>query len=224
VLSVWWASPASVTPWHSSLLSPAEAARAATFQRAEDRARSVVAAALLRLIVAPLLDRSPADVPVTRACPSCDRPHGRPVIAGSPWHVSVSHSGDRIGVAVTDRAPVGVDVEAVSRFDSLALASSVLAPSEAPFEDMRGFLRYWCRKESVLKATGDGLRVPLRSVVVSSPQCPPRLIAFESRPEVVSAASVYDLDPGEGHMAALTVLAASAGAVTELDGTPLLVA
>ena len=56
----------------------------------------------------------------------------------------------------------------------------------------------------MLKATGDGLRVPLTEVVVSAPEGPPGLISYQGR---VVPATMFDLDVGDpGYAAALTVL------------------
>jgi 4'-phosphopantetheinyl transferase len=50
-----------------------------------------------------------------------------------------------------------------------------------------GFLRYWTRKEAVLKATGDGLRVPMDELVVSAPEEAAELRSWRGRPDRRSA-------------------------------------
>jgi 4'-phosphopantetheinyl transferase len=84
----------------------------------------------------------------------------------------------------------------------------VLDPQE-PINQPEDMLTYWCRKESVVKATGDGLRVLMREVVVSPAESPARLIRYPGR-ELV--AWMTDLDLGPSYAAALTVL--TAGSVT----------
>ena len=101
-------------------------------------------------------------VRIVRACRSCgsDR-HGKPQVvvpAGSPGvHLSLSRSGGRAVVAVTDAGPVGVDVERVR--------------AEEPDD-----LVAWVRAESLVKATGHGLTtdpatldVPHRTLDLDAP-------------------------------------------------------
>ncbi|MET0821150.1 MAG: hypothetical protein ABWY58_09295 [Aeromicrobium sp.] len=84
-------------------------------------------------------------VRIVRACRSCgsDR-HGKPQVVvppGSPAvHLSLSRSGGRAVVAVTDAGPVGVDLERVHAETSDDLVA-------------------WVRAESLVKATGHGLTV-----------------------------------------------------------------
>jgi hypothetical protein len=75
---LWWASTAWMRPWHADVLSDGERARRAGLWDPGHRAQYTVAAALLRLITAPLTERTAAGVVVDRSCPSCGRHHGRP--------------------------------------------------------------------------------------------------------------------------------------------------
>ena len=192
---------------HEALLDEPERARAEAFARRDDRSRFVVGAVLLKLAVAGATGAAPADVVVDRGCDECGRQHGRPRIPGAGVHVSVAHSGALATVALTRVAPVGIDVEQHPGGWTPALNRRVLAPSEridAPLE----FLTYWCRKESVVKATGEGLRVPLPEVIVTPPDRPPGLVSYRGS---AMPAAMFDVDLGQaGYTAALTVLTAAA--------------
>ena len=103
----------------------------------------VDAATLVRLVTEVT---GPIDgLAVVHACRTCgsDR-HGKTHVVvpdgRAPAHVSLSRSGGRAVVAVSDQAPVGVDVE---RMDP----------------DSPDDLRAWVRTESLLKATGHGLTI-----------------------------------------------------------------
>ncbi|MDI1464648.1 4'-phosphopantetheinyl transferase superfamily protein [Catellatospora sp. KI3] len=226
VIAVWWACPADVRPAHLDLLSDAERQRRAALRRPEDQARQTAAAALLRLAAGQELSQDPHSVRVERSCPDCAVPHGRPVLPGTGLHVSVSHSGDRIAVVLGRGGPLGVDVEqAVPDRDVAGLSRLALSPAELArgVPDQAGFYTYWTRKESVLKATGDGLRTAMTKIEVSAPHEPPRLHRYDGRPEIVAGSAMYTLSPGDGYHAALTVLDAAAPAgVTERDGSALL--
>ena len=167
------------------VLSTDDHARLGGLHRDDDRNRSASARVLLRVAVGAWAG-APADAVVIRtACALCGATdHGKPYVAPTPAipampHVSVAHAGDVVVVAVTAAGPVGVDVEAVDAaqfdgFDAVAL-SDVDRAADAHHEP-GGRARTWVRKEAVLKATGLGLAIDPRSVVVSAAHEPPRVI------------------------------------------------
>lgn len=228
---MWWARPADARPWLVAWFNDDERERLAALRRPIDRDRFTVGCGLLRLLAGAYLGQPPAKVPVSRRCRRCGKAHGRPRL-GSPsldLELSVSHAGDRVVVACGRGLPVGVDVEPL-RYDVEIdrLIDLVASPSEAhsltalgPYERARAFLVSWTRKEAVLKATGQGLTVPLSRVVVSTPEDPPRLIAWPAWLGDASAVSLHDLDPGPGHVATLAVLGGCTELVTQ-DGSALL--
>ncbi|SCG66352.1 peroxidase-related enzyme [Micromonospora siamensis] len=224
---VWWIDPAQAPDWCEELLSEPERIRAGSFHQGAARRRFVSATALLKITVAWSDGGDPLDVDLRRECPRCGKPHGRPEVAGSPLHVSISHSGDRVAVALCAAGPVGVDVEQVNPdVDVDVMLPFVLGDAEArAFGEIRdqrdrleAFLRSWTRKESVLKATGDGLLIPMSHLTVGSRQEPTRLVRFVDRPDLVETAQIVDLHPGSGYVGAVTVLSARRVRVRELDG------
>jgi 4'-phosphopantetheinyl transferase len=204
-VTVWWASPAHVRPWHDELLTPAERERADAYRRREDRDRFVAANALLRLAVEQWLGHRPQ---IDRSCIDCGKPHGKPRIVGGPVHASVSHSGAMIAVALSERGELGIDVEQVTDKDIGLLLRYVFSAEELEVlpDPSAVFYRAWTRKESLLKATGEGLRVPMSRLTVL-PDCEHNML---------------DLDPGPGYAAALTMLSPDPITLTELDGALLL--
>jgi 4'-phosphopantetheinyl transferase len=80
------------------------------------------------------------------------------------------------------------------------------------------FFRSWTRKEAVLKATGDGLRIPMRLVTVGAPDGSARLTGFPGRPELPGMTRIADLRAEPGYIGALAVLTARPVRVIELDG------
>lgn len=210
---VWW-SDTRHRPVNEliGVLSDVERVRAARFHREQDRIRFVTGCWLLRGAVGGLLGTAPAAVPVDRRCDQCGEPHGRPRIAGSSVDVSVTHSGTRVGVALSVAGPVGLDLEEVVPMPG-GIAWSMLAPAERaalrrlPEADRpTGFLRIWTRKEAALKAVGEGLRIPPDQVEVARPGDGPALLRWplETPPESVTMRS---LDPGRGYLAVVAFLA-----------------
>jgi 4'-phosphopantetheinyl transferase len=203
-VEVWWAIPAAVRPRDAGVLGEAELLRLASIRRPGDQARFVTAAALLRQVAGSRTGVPPARVAVERSCGRCPRAHGRPRLPGTGLHASISHSAGLVAVAVTSAGPVGIDVERVGDRDHAGAAERVLGHEDHAGEPA-GFYRYWTRKESAVKATGDGLAASLAAVRVSAPGEPARLLEYPGRAGLDAVMS--DLRPGDGYAAAVTVLA-----------------
>lgn len=227
---VWWAPLASARASLLSLLDAAELSRAAAYRRRDDHDRFVLGVALMRIIVGRGLGVLPAQVPVDRTCAACGAPHGRPVIVGGP-PVSISHSGEWVVLAVAGAADgVGVDVEAgTARWRPAEVEGGLLAPAERDAlagldeADRRtAVLRTWVRKESVVKATGEGLLADLPLLTVSSWRRPAAILGWPDHPDLVDRIQLRDLADRSGHPASLAVLGAGRLLVTEHDAAGLL--
>ena len=200
---VWLAEVGMERPAHSAILNAAEMARRNTFMQEIDRSRFTLAAALLRLSVARQTGLHPIDVPVDRTCERCGKPHGSPRLPGTGLHASISHSHHLVGIALTRVAPVGLDIEAIvaSKVDDILVQECI--NEVEPIRSPRDFFTYWCRKESVVKATGDGLYVPLNKVVVSPADEPPRLLSYQGRH---LSATIRDIELDRWYASAITLL------------------
>ena len=200
---VWIAGVGMDGPSHSAVLNEAEMARSVAFVKAIDRSRFTLGAALLRLVVARQMGLHPSDVLVDRTCERCGKPHGKPQLPGTGLHASVSHSHHLVGVALTHVAPVGLDIEAiaVSRVSDWLVQECINA--DEPLQRPEDFFTYWCRKESVVKATGDGLYVPLNKVVVSPANEPPCLVSYQGRRLSVT---IKDIDLDKAYAGAISLL------------------
>ncbi|HEY9374558.1 4'-phosphopantetheinyl transferase family protein [Streptomyces sp.] len=213
---VWTARAVSVrsaaAPALLRLLDAGERARYQAFLRDEPRGLYLTAHALLRELVGAQLDRDPAGLSFTAECRHCDSGgHGKPMLPDSPLQLSLSHSGDRVAVALTYAGPVGVDVEQVGRSGEPPLG--VLSAAERAVYDLlpdterkRGFTRYWARKEAVLKATGDGLSVEPATLTVSAPDAPAALLAWAGRVQPHLPVRLYDVEAAEDYLSAVAVL------------------
>lgn len=200
---VYWARTSWLTASHRRLLDGVERIRAGRYVHEADRVRFTLAAALLRLAAGAQLELAPERLPVDRTCPRCHEPHGRPRLVGQSLQASVSHSGEFVAVALTEAGAVGVDIEQVRVIDHLALSPELYAPGESAQTDPDAFYTVWTRKESVLKATGIGLELPMTEVRITPPSEPPRLLSYRGVPR---AAQLSDLSPGAGYAGAVAVL------------------
>jgi 4'-phosphopantetheinyl transferase len=222
VCEVWWAEP--VAP-DTQRLDGATQARMARLRRTEDRQRHATGVVLLDSVVAA---RGGPDARVVRT-------PGEPLlVTGAALHASVAHAGAWVAVALCAHAPVGVDVEPLEQELELdTLAEHVLTPAEretlaagasGAAERRRALLTWWTRKEAVVKATGDGLRVEPARVQLAPPDDgrPPRLLAYPGRPELPASCTIADLRPGPDAVGAVAVLSAVLDGVLEHDGRDLL--
>jgi 4'-phosphopantetheinyl transferase len=230
---VWWATTTGEPiRGHEWLLADVERIRRDGFRATDDRNRFTVGVVLCRLLLAVNVGVAADQVVVDRTCDECQQPHGRPRLAdpASPLRVSVSHSGDVVAVAISAVGAVGIDVERLPAQVGVARAASlVLSPAEAETvracaaaDRDRAFMRYWTRKEAIVKATGDGLRTPLSGLTVSPWDRPPRLLAWESRPDVVGRVTLSDLGSELHDMTSLAVLSDQATTVTQWDAREVL--
>lgn len=196
--NIWWEQPSDINDLsaRASLLSADERERIRHLRRASDRANAIAAWSLVRLKLGEACQSDPRFLRFERKCPACGlSDHGKPRLANprEEWHFSLSHSAEKVVVAISPTGPVGVDVEAASRsIDDIQ--GAIQHPSEPPCSGI-DLLRVWTRKEAFLKATGEGLRRPMAEVNLA---------------EEASGFRVYDLECDEGYV----------GAVTTIDGPP----
>jgi 4'-phosphopantetheinyl transferase len=90
--------------------------------------------------------------------------YGRPNWVGGP-DFNISHSGTRVVCVLSLQGRVGIDLEAcadlsISDFQSQFTAAewAAITGSETP---LLTFYHYWTAKESLIKADGRGLQIPL---------------------------------------------------------------
>lgn len=222
---VWWAVPLPVQPRYLALLDPLEQGRYQAYRQEIDRRRFLTGRVLAKTVVGELLGLAPDAVEFDATCDDCGKPHGRPTIPDAQF--SISHSGERIGLAVTTGSPVGLDVETATRRADGSLISYALNETEqGDLADLGeadrelAFFRYWTRKEALMKATGRGLRIPLQSITLSGPGEPARLVASADAALAPATTRLADLEPGEGYRAAVAVLTGSELEVTERRWEP----
>ena len=97
-------------------------------------------------------------------------PHGRPHLAGA-IDFNISHSGDHILCGVAEGLRLGVDIEQVkdvpfSDFEDL-MSSEQWDRIRSSADPTREFFRYWAIKESIIKADGRGLSIPLNDIIIN---------------------------------------------------------
>ncbi|WP_020670070.1 4'-phosphopantetheinyl transferase family protein [Amycolatopsis nigrescens] len=225
--AVWWATPLPNEASHLSLLDPLEQGRHGNYRQEIDQRRFLTGRVLAKTVVGELLGLAPGEVEFDATCADCGKPHGPPRVTGASVTFSISHSGDRIGLAMADGVPVGLDVETATRRADDSLISYALSEAEAaalaglePAAKSTAFFTYWTRKEALMKATGRGLKIPLQGITLSPPGEPARLLESTDPALDPANARLTDLDPGDGYRAAVALLTDAEPKVTERWWTP----
>ena len=196
--------------WYTLAADERQRAERYIFQK--DRTHFVVARGLLRVLLGCYLRQEPLHLRFIYG------PHGKPALAtdtgGVALRFNVSHSHGLALYAITRGREVGVDAERIrpavvqekvaERFFSpreVAVLRALPTPLQA-----RAFFACWTRKEAYIKATGDGLTLPLDQFDVSlAPGEPAALLRTAWDPKEAAHWALQDLAPAPGYRAAVAV-------------------
>ncbi|GAA1508463.1 4'-phosphopantetheinyl transferase family protein [Kribbella lupini] len=227
MIEIWWArlSTQRVAPDWIADFDAAERERLAAYKRQEDQDRFLLGCTIVRRLLASRSQLPAASIRLDRRCDDCGRPHGKVRAEGA--ELSITHSGDLVGVAFHPSIPIGLDVELVNpAVDALALARVSLAPAETddlvrrpPADRAAAFTTYWTRKEAVVKATAEGIRADLTKLVVTPPDQPAAVAVWPDHPDPIQ---LVDVDSAPNHKAALAALTAAPIEVSLRDAAELL--
>ena len=212
-VALWIASlPAmgNLEPW-TKHLDAEERERASRFRFDVDRRRNLCGRGVLRVLAGKYLGADPAGLRFRTS------EAGKPeLVATNPagLRFNVSHSGDYILVGFVWGRAIGVDVELIrpdiepekmaKRFFSAKEQQDLASLSLA--DRIPAFFRCWTRKEAYVKATGEGLGLPLSQFDVSFLPGEPAAL-LEARPDPLEASRwwMQDVDLGPDHAAAVIV-------------------
>jgi 4'-phosphopantetheinyl transferase len=196
----------------SSVLSSDELNRAQRFHFEEDRLRYIRCRSALRFLLGRYLDIPAADLRFEY------QPGGKPELAAQqnllPLRFNVSHSAQLALIAVGAVHRLGIDIEQErTGVDIAALAerffsSRELAALRALPDHLRlaAFFACWTRKESFLKATGDGLWFPLADFSVTAhPDLDPALEEVRGDTQARMQWFLADLSVEAGYRATLAI-------------------
>ncbi|MFT4002268.1 MAG: 4'-phosphopantetheinyl transferase superfamily protein [Rhizobium sp.] len=167
-----------------SMLSMTEKKRAAAFRSSAARRLFVAGRVLCRGIIGNMVGCAP------QALSLAITPSGRPYLCDYPEiDFNLSHSGDRLALAVCHGGRVGIDIERLDAFSeeiAFEIMPQILSDQEldrvqrlAAEERRTVLLSYWVRKEAALKCLGEGFLANPQTVTLdpdgttSSVEAPP---------------------------------------------------
>jgi len=195
------------------LLAPDEIQRAYRFRFERHRRRFIVGRGTLRSLLGAYLQKDPASLSFTYG------PKGKPALeegqaGGTNLKFNLSHSSELGLYGLVQGEELGIDVELLRPMpDAEQIAERFFSQSEretlrtVPGEaKSNAFFHCWTRKEAYIKATGDGLSMPLdRFDVTLLPGEPARMLSAEGDTEMAARWSMVHLDPAPGYIGALAI-------------------
>jgi 4'-phosphopantetheinyl transferase len=200
----------------ASVLSADEIARASRFHFEKDRVQFTRCRSALRSLLADYLAIRAAEIRFEYLT------SGKPQLVAEQnpraLQFNVSHSAGMALIAVGSEHRLGVDIEKIrSDVDTHSLAERFFSLRErvglhALPEQLRvaGFFACWTRKESFLKATGDGLSFPLEGFSVTThPDLDAELEDIKGDTEAGKQWFLADIGVVDGFRAAVAVEAIS---------------
>ena len=193
-----------------SFLSVDEIKRAERFHFDRDRVSYTISHGVLRQLIAQYVGVAPRDVEYVNG------PHGKPSLApvcgDTSLQFNMSHTAGLAVYAFGRNRRIGVDVEHIDREikDRDAIAEGYFSKQEVEvyralpeIDKVTGFFNCWTRKESYLKARGDGLSTSLDSFQVTLRPGDPARLVF-AKQDRATAWSMASLEPAEGYVTAIS--------------------
>ena len=96
----------------------------------------------------------------------------KPFFPGGP-EFNISHSGNRVVCILGTNARIGIDIEILKSFSFDGFEQQFTAAEWAAIQTapspMTAFYHFWTAKESLIKADGRGLGIPLQEVDLTKP-------------------------------------------------------
>ena len=190
----------------SWILDDDERARAGRYRFDRDRRRFLVRRTFVRQVLSGYLDSAPERLRFRTTA------SGRPELETPGWlSFNTSHSNGLAVLAVARGGSVGVDIESDRPIsDAMELARGLFAAREIELlrrtratARSETFLTLWTRKESVVKAIGDGLTIPLDGFDVA--WASRGVVGHPTDPGGQMPYSVVDVRLAAGHFAAVTL-------------------
>ena len=209
---IWHACLEQPASQFQSLLSVDERNRAERFHFEADRKRFIVRRGILRTLLSYYLGVEPGQIQF------CYGKNGKPDLADTlgkgTIHFNLSLSEGVALYAFTRDREIGVDIELIRNIPEMEpiVAQYFSAGENDVFSALpkskrkEAFYDCWTRKEAFVKATGDGLSLPLNGFDVSlAPGEPTRLLRIEGDSGPASGWSIQDLKLVFGFAAAFAV-------------------
>lgn len=216
-IHIWRADLSDALPEQERLydvLSIDERKRASEYKFARDAQYYTCARGILRTILGRYLTIEPQNLNFIY------NNYGKPYLDNERTinfiQFNLSHSKDLALYVFSKDYEVGIDLEEMKPLDNCVdIAQQFFSVQEAtnlnamqPAKRLESFYKCWVRKESVIKAIGQGLSFPLDQFTVSfADNTPARIVDLQTDDYINNKEwSLYSIDTIPGYQAAVTVI------------------
>jgi 4'-phosphopantetheinyl transferase len=186
-------------PFYESLLIPNEKIRTQKFKSEKARTEFILSRGYLREKLSHFLDATDFEMVTDH--------FGKPTLKSNKCFLqfNLSHSSDRVVLAVTYRNAVGIDIEKINGEQNLEVAKHVFSQNEllqlqrlSENKKIEGFFKGWTQKEAYIKANGQGMSYPLKTFTVQlDPEVGAEVLHNELKnaDEVTGEMKTLEIDP-----------------------------
>lgn len=206
-------------PYYWQILDQAEQYHANVFKNEQLRRRYVEIHARLRILLGNAVNAAPKQLRIHKA------EYGKPYLPDYPeLAFNLSHTGNKIVVAMAYNCELGVDIEQCKpRKNLAALVDKCFAQEEKSYwqqlpesQQAQAFYQFWVRKEAFVKATGRGIALGLKECSIN-PENPNKLLRIPVAYGLASDWLIQDFDLGEHICGALAVKDKAFNPITQID-------
>jgi len=162
---------------------------------------------ILRYILSYYTKQQPNDIEFTY------NEYGKPFLKNSNIHFNMSHSHNLASYIVALNYKVGIDIELHdNNLNIKELASLVLTQGESkhlstlkPKEQIEFFYHLWTKKESLIKATGQGLSYPINTIEAIDLSFGQGVFLTNARNELQQEWYCYELQTPKNYSGAIAI-------------------
>lgn len=181
------------------LLDPAEQQHAIAIKNEQLHKRYVEIHAQLRIVLGDVTNSAPEQLRIHKT------EYGKPYLPDySELAFNLSHTGNKVVVAIAHNCELGVDIEQCKpRKNLAALVDKCLSEEEKSYwrqlpeaQQTSAFYCFWTRKEGFVKATGRGIALGLKQCVIN-PENPNELLRIPDGYGEASEWLIQDIDLGQ---------------------------
>jgi len=188
------------------LLNGDEKLKVASFIRPEIQKKYIKTRGVLRKVLAKYLDIKPQEIDIQIA------EHGKPFVENEELFFNLSHTANRLVIAVSNNSEIGIDLEQYKYRKNLqGLVKKCFSEEEKYFWESLSvqqqamlFYQLWVRKEAFVKAIGRGIAVGLDQCVIN-PKQQTEFLSIPSEYGVAGDWKIVDVQLNKEDVCALVV-------------------
>jgi 4'-phosphopantetheinyl transferase len=150
-------------------LSKDEQKKAKTFKRQDLQKKYIYTRAVLRKFLASYINIQPEDLDIKT------NQYGKPFLAKGGLYFNLSHTGNKLVIAISNIDNIGIDLEQCRHRKNLpGLVNKCFSKEESAFwhslpeeKKINIFFQFWVKKEAFVKAVGRGISMGLNQCIIN---------------------------------------------------------